>query len=158
MQHRAATIVLTLAGIAFTTAAGPTAVARAAGANTTIAVHVDFAGTATWSSAGAFVDEGWVMPLSQRFGSDRGPSPQWTIHEEILFVGRSGTFTIRQQGVMIDLSPVLTRGTSHWLVGSGAGFYTGLRGHGTAAIEAHWDIGTLDIAVAGTFDLNDPMR
>jgi hypothetical protein len=158
MKRRAVTILLTLAGIALIAVAAPAAVAQAAVSNTTIAVHVDFAGTSSWSSAGAFADEGWVAPLSQRFGSPFGPSPEWTAHEEILFVGRAGSFTIRQQALMVDMSPVLSTGTSHWVVWSGTGTYAGLRGHGTAAVEVHWDVGTLDVAVVGTFDLHDPMR
>jgi hypothetical protein len=154
MKRRVATIVLILAGIA-ASAAGP--VGAAEGPTTTIAVHVEFAGSTSWSSVGAFADEGSIVPLSQRFGSPFGPSRQWTAHEEILFVGQAGSFSISQQALLVYASPAFTTGTSHWIVRSGTGTYAALRGHGTATVVIHWDVGTLDVAITGTFDLNNEL-
>jgi len=115
----------------------------------TIAAHVDFATGGLWSSSGAVADEGTVVPLSQRFGSPFPPSPQWTAHEELLFTGQAGSFTIRQQVLLIDLGPTLTVGTSHWVVESGTGEYAGIHGHGTGTVTIRWDAGTLDQTLSG---------
>ena len=119
-----------------------------------ITVHVEFAtGFTHWSSSGALFDEGTVAPLHQVFGSALPPSPQWTIHEDILFSGQAGSFTIRQQALFIDLTPTLSVGTSRWVVRSGTGAYAGLHGHGTGTLTVHWDVGTLDITVVGVVDV-----
>jgi hypothetical protein len=119
----------------------------------TITAHVDFATGGLWSSSGALVDEGTVAPLSQRFGSPFPPSPQWTAHEELLFTGQAGSFTMQQQVLLIDLSPTLSVGTSHWVVQSGTGAYAGIHGHGTGTVTIHWLTGTLDATVVGEVDL-----
>jgi hypothetical protein len=158
MNRRAAAILVILAGVASIAAAAPV-VASAAGPNTSMTVHVDFgAGTARWSSSGAVADEGSAAALYQKFGSPSGPSPQWTEREGIIFVGRAGSFTIRQQALFVDESPVLSFGTSHWIVIAGTGTYSSLRGHGTASIVGHWDAGTIDVALVGTLDFGDRMR
>jgi hypothetical protein len=150
MNRRTATIVLTLAGVLSVTAAAPV-VAAAGGPNMSMTVHVDFgAETAMWSASGVVTDEGSAAALYHKFGSLSGPSPQWTEREEILFVGRDGSFTIRQEALFVDESPVLSYGTSHWIVVAGTGAYSSLCGHGTAVIEGHWDAGTIDIELLGT--------
>jgi len=123
-------------------------------AGATITVHVDFETGGSWSSSGSLVDAGTVVPLSQRFGSPLGPSPQWTAHEDILFTGQAGSFTIRQHTLLVDTSPLVSLGTSNWVVRSGTDAYLGLQGHGTATIEAHWDAGTLDILLIGQLDVD----
>lgn len=130
----------------------PAALAGERSDGVTITVHVDFATGSQWSSSGALVDQGTVGPVRQRFGSPRPPSPQWTAHEDILFTGEVGSFTIRQQVLLIDLSPTLSVGTAHWVVRSGTGAYAGLHGHGTGTVTIHWDTGTLDVAAVGEVD------
>jgi hypothetical protein len=158
MNCRAAAILLTLAGVASIAAAAPV-VAYAGGPNMSMTVHVDFGSrTARWSASGVLADEGSAAALYQKFASLSGPSPQWTEREEILFVGRSGSFTIRQQALFVDASPVLSFGKSHWIVVAGTGAYSSLRGHGTATIVGHWDAGTIDIALVGTLDVDPRMN
>jgi hypothetical protein len=112
----------------------------------TIIVHVDFAGGSAWSSTGAFADGGTVAPLGQRL---TGQPPRWVAHEAIHFVGQDGSFTIRQQAIGIDPSPILSVGTSRWVVDSGTGGYDGMRGRGTGIIIFRWDAGTLDVLLTG---------
>lgn len=155
MNRRLATILLTL----LVTAGAAPGGTQAAGPNMSMTVDVDFAaGTAPWSATGAIADSGTAIALYHEFGSLSGPSPQWTEREEILFVGRSGSFTIRQQALFVDDGPLLSFGTSHWLVVAGSGAYAGLRGRGTATIVAHWDTETLDIAIVGSLAFDDRMR
>jgi hypothetical protein len=154
MNRRVATLLLALAAIAFTTVAAPAAT-YAGSANVSMAVHVDFgAGTATWSATGALNDDGSAAALYHRFASLSGPSPEWTEGEAIVFVGRVGSFTIKQQALFVDESPVLSLGTSHWIVIDGTGAYSSLRGHGSATIQGRWDAGTIDVALLGTLRLD----
>jgi hypothetical protein len=122
----------------------------------TMAVHVDFPTGGLWSSSGALVDEGTVVPLSQRFGSLFAPSPQWTAHEEILFTGQAGSFTMQQQALLIDVNPNLSVGTTHWVIVSGTGAYAELHGRGTGAVTIRWDAGTLDVTVVGKIHFPAP--
>lgn len=124
----------------------PTAVAGQPD-DVTITVHADFmSGSAFWSSTGAVVDHGTLVAVGQRLGPH---VPQWTAHEDLRFTGQAGTFTLQQQARGVDLSPILSVGTSRWVVRSGSGAYADLGGEGTGELVFHWDAMTLDATLTG---------
>jgi len=141
MHGRSILIVIAAAALIFVTASAAMAGTKVLAV--TIAAQGDFVTGVEWSSSGAFTDEGTVGPVRQVFGSPLPPSPQWTAHEDLVFAGTAGTFTLRQQVLLIDVDPSHSLGTIHWVVLGGTGSYAEMHGAGTGAITIDWAAGTI---------------
>jgi hypothetical protein len=160
MNRRAATILFALS--AFAAMAGtpaPAAFAATPTSNVTISAHVDFrTSQAAWTSDGVVDDSGWVIPTREIFGSLIVGSGVATQHEDLVFTGQAGSFTIRQQLLLAEQLMGVTTATSHWVILDGTGTYVGASGHGTGTLMFNWIAGTLDAALLGAIRLDSRLN
>jgi hypothetical protein len=144
---------LTVLALAALTLAGAPAALADTNTTVTITVQGDFASGVEWSSAGAFRDAGTVNPVRQVFGAASSPSSRWTAHEDLVFAGTAGSFTIRQEVLLNDVDPGHTVGTIHWVARGGTGLYSGIQGRGTGALTIDWEAGTIAARLTGAVAL-----
>lgn len=106
--------------------------AAAAAPPTTITIEATRLGpTGTFSTSGAFVDQGTFEVRDPVFGGP-GPGTFVNVHATEMFTGTAGTFTMtRKIQVTWGDDPNVRTIDGFWVVTSGTGAYEDLHAHGT---------------------------